>query len=251
MFSNYTLTVKIAIISDVHANLEALEAVLAKIDDEGVGNIICLGDVVGYGGNPNECVNLVRRNTLVTLLGNHDAATTGAMNLYYYRESARNVISETRNMLTPVNYEWLYSLPFTYQMKGAAFYHGAPLIPSSFFYVVKEEEAQAHTRVFPRLAPISFIGHSHMPNVFMVTKRHVKKIHEGILEPSDKVKYIVNVGSVGQPRDKDPRAAFLIWDVDTNEVNNIRVEYNIASAAKHIIDLGFDEGFAKRLYSGT
>lgn len=242
---------KIAIISDVHANLEALEAVLAKIDDEGVDQVICLGDVVGYGANPNECVDLVRRNSLVTLLGNHDAATTGAMNLYYYRESARQVISQTRKLLTQENYEWLYALPYTYQMKGADFYHGAPLTPSSFFYVVKEEEAQAHTRIFSRLAPVSFIGHSHMPNVFRITKRRGKVVDEGILETSEKAKYIVNVGSVGQPRDKDPRAAFAIWETETNEVNNIRLEYNIDSAARRILEIGFDEGFAKRLYSGA
>lgn len=242
---------KIAIISDIHANLEALEAVLAKIDDEGADQVICLGDVVGYGANPNECVTLVRKNCLVTLLGNHDAATTGAMDLYFYRENARQAIVKTRAMLSQENYEWLYTLPYTYQMKGADFFHGAPITPSSFFYIVKAEEAQAHTRVFSKLAPLSFIGHSHMPHVFQVTKRHGKIVDENILEPSAKVKYIVNVGSVGQPRDKDPRAAFALWDTDTNEVQNIRVEYNIEAAARRIITVGFDEGFAKRLFSGS
>ena len=117
--------------------------------------------------------------------------------------------------------------------------------------MVKVDEAKAHSKVFDKLAPITFIGHSHMPNIFKITKRHAKIVDEEFLTPSEKVKYIVNVGSVGQPRDRDPRAAFLIWDTDNNMVKHVRVEYNIKAAAELILKAGFEKAFAQRLFSGT
>lgn len=241
---------RLAIISDVHANLPALEAVLEQIQSMALDRIVCLGDVVGYGAEPDQCASLVREACDFTLLGNHDAATTGAMDEGYYYEAARDVIRWTRQHLSDDNYEWLYGLPFTRMEGDIAFFHSAPIMPSGFFYVVHPSEAQTHTRVFDALKSISFIGHAHLTEIFAITRRKAKKVRASDVAPTNDVKFIVNVGSVGQPRDHDPRACFVVWDSEQRTLDFQRVEYDIDAAARRIVEAGFDEKFAKRLYKG-
>lgn len=242
---------KTAIISDVHSNIEALEAVMARIDQERCDRIVCLGDVVGYGASPDECCNLLRERAVPTLLGNHDAAVTGAMDESYYYQGARHAVQWTRNHLSDENYRWLYSLPYTRVEKDVGFYHSAPVVPSGFFYVVQASEAQAHTQVFDRLRPVSFIGHAHLTLIFGVSERRVFQLEPQDLKPNGEVRYIVNVGSVGQPRDRDPRACYAVWDHDAERLEYVRVAYDIDTAASKIMAAGLDEKFAKRLFIGV
>jgi len=242
---------RIAIISDIHSNLEALKAVLRSIKNQGADRIVCLGDVVGYGADPDECCSLVRENADFTLLGNHDAAVTGAMDEGFYYDSARFVIRWTRNVLSDDNYKWLYSLPYTKIEGEIGFFHGAPIMPSGFFYVVQTQEAQAHCQVFSRLMPINFIGHAHLTHIFQISQKKAKPTTASQVTLAPETKFIVNCGSVGQPRDKDPRACYVLWDSDALTVDFVRVEYDIDTAAKKIVSAGLDEKFAKRLYLGV
>lgn len=242
---------RVAIISDIHANLEALEAVLKEIRSLSPDLIVCLGDVVGYGADPDACCDLVRQHCAFTLLGNHEAAVIGAMDEAYYYEAARHVIEWTRDHLSDDNYRWLYSLPFTRYDGEIGYFHSAPIMPSGFYYVVQEGEAKAHVQVFDRLKSISFIGHAHLTLIYQVTAKKAKRCEAKDVALREDAKYIVNVGSVGQPRDKDPRACFTLWDSEAERVEHIRVEYDIDRAASKIVASGLDEKFARRLHLGV
>lgn len=242
---------RFAIISDIHSNLEALQAVIKRIEQEKVERIVCLGDVIGYGASPNECCEIVRNKVDFCLLGNHDAALTGAMDEGMYYQAARHVLHWTREHITDENYKWLYSLPYTKVEGDLGFFHAAPLMPSGFFYVVHQSEAQTHSSFFDRLKPINFIGHSHLTAIFMLGHKRAKAVDEKQVGIKPDFRFIVNVGSVGQPRDKDPRACFAIWNSDTQTLQYIRVEYDIDTSAGKIISAGLDEKFAKRLFLGV
>ena len=240
-----------AIISDVHANLEALEATLKEIDQQAVDSIVCLGDVVGYGANPDECCSLVREHCDFSLLGNHDAAVTGAMDEAYYYDAARFALRWTRDHISEDNYRWLYGLPYTSVDGEVAYFHSAPIMPSGFFYVVQNNEAQTHVQIYDRLKSINFIGHAHLTTIFSVTAKKAKGSDAKHVALREGTKYIVNVGSVGQPRDRDPRSCFTIWDNEEEKLEHVRAEYDIESAAAKILEAELDEKFAKRLYLGV
>lgn len=242
---------KTAILSDIHANIEALTAVLADVDTHKPDRIGCLGDVIGYGASPEECCELVRSRCDFCLMGNHDAAVTGAMDEAYYYQGARHAIRWTRSKLSDASYKWLYSLPFTHGDELTGYYHSAPIMPSGFFYVVQESEAQTHLQVFSSLRRISFIGHSHLTSVFSLTEKHVKDVDITKIKRTDEIKYIANVGSVGQPRDRDPRACWVMWDDEEFVATYYRVEYDFEKAANKIIAAGLDEKFARRLSLGV
>ncbi len=242
---------KLAIISDVHSNHEALSTALDWIDREGVDEVFCLGDVVGYGADPNRCCDIVRERCRVTLMGNHDAAVVGVMDTDYYYPAAREAIFWTRRQLTAENFRWLYSLPYTHVIETAAFFHSAPIRPSGFFYVVQTKDAQAHTQVYDKLRGWNFIGHSHLTNAYRVGPRKAKDVSGRPLEGTgDDRKFIINVGSTGQPRDRDNRLCFGLFDTEQETFRHVRLEYDIPGAARRIEDAGLDGKFARRLFAG-
>lgn len=243
---------RFAVISDIHANIQALSRVLDRCEKEDVDEIICLGDVVGYGGNPNECCDLLRERCTVVLMGNHDAATVGVMDADYYYESARKVLYWSRSVLTVDNFKWLYSLPYTHQRPelDLGFYHAAPILPSGFYYVVRNEEAEALTRMKSGLYAHNFIGHSHLTTTYEYNGRKVRDV-TGQYEFQKQRKYLINVGSVGQPRDRNPDACFVIFDSDTKALRHVRVSYDVDGAASRIREVGHDEKFARRLKLGV
>ena len=157
---------KIAIISDIHSNIEALTVVQDWLERQGITDVLCLGDIVGYGADPNACCDLIRANGWVTLMGNHAAAVTGRMDTEYYYPAARDAIKWTHDQLSATNFQWLYGLPYTYVLERAGFYHSAPIRPSGFYYVVQTRDAQAHSAIFPQLKDWSFLGHSHLTNQY-------------------------------------------------------------------------------------
>lgn len=240
-----------AIISDVHGNIEALDAVLLDIDRRGIERIFCLGDTVGYGADPNACCERVRARATFTVLGNHDAAVIGAMDEGYYYEAARKAVGWTRDHLSEDNYRWLYGLPYTRAIDGAAFFHAAPLMPSAFFYVVQSSEAQAHTQAFSHMKPYNFVGHAHLTMCFALTDKKARMVEAGNIRPAPDTCYLINVGSVGQPRDRNPKACYVQWDAEAGTVEHVRVPYDIKAAADKIRAAGLDAKFSRRLETGN
>ncbi len=241
---------RIAIISDIHSNVEALTAVLEFCRFNRIHKYICLGDVVGYGPDPNPCCELIRGVASVTLLGNHDAAVIGMMDTEYYYPAARRALIWTREQLSEDNFNWLYGLPYTYSTENLGFYHSAPILPSQFFYVVRNEDAQAHLKVYDRLQEFNLVGHSHLTSQYLLSPRKVKDVSGKPVEYQHDRKWIINVGSVGQPRDRDNRACFGIFDTDEQTFEHVRIDYDIDGTATKILRAGLDEKFAKRLYVG-
>jgi diadenosine tetraphosphatase ApaH/serine/threonine PP2A family protein phosphatase len=241
---------RIAILSDIHSNIEALTAVLDYCRFNRVHRYICLGDIVGYGAEPNKCCDLIREVSTVTLMGNHYAAVVGVMDTEYYYASARQALYWTRKQLTAENFEWLFGLPYTYEYDNLGFYHSAPIMPSGFFYVVRNEDAQAHLKVYDRLKEFNFVGHSHLTTQFLLGPKRVKDASDKAVSAQPDKKWIINVGSVGQPRDRDNRACFGIFDTDEQTFEHIRLDYDIDASASRIVRSGLDEKFAKRLYVG-
>ncbi len=241
---------RIALISDIHSNMEALTAAFDYIEENQIEKTICLGDMVGYGAEPNECCELIRAKADIALLGNHDAAVIGVMDTDYYYDAARDALFWTRRMLSKENFEWLYSLPYTYRTGNLGFFHSAPILPSGFYYVVSTSDAEKHISVYKRLDEFNFCGHSHLTNSYMLSPVTAEDCSDQPIAHTAGHKWIINVGSVGQPRDRDNRACLGVFDSETQTFEHIRLEYDIESAADKILTSGLDQKFAKRLYSG-
>lgn len=242
---------RIGIFSDVHANLEALTAVRAAMDRLGCDRLICLGDVVGYGASANECCELIREMAEVTLLGNHDAAVAGRMDYSYYYEAARHALDWTREILAPENLAWLEGLPYVHRIEEVGFSHGSPLDPEAYEYIFAEHQARALLPVVDELAPITFIGHSHLCKAFALGDGEVHDVvaQRFVVRPG--YRYVCSVGSVGQPRDHDNRSCFVTYDTDKRLVQYHRVEYDIAASAQKILDAKLAPSFGRRLFLGV
>jgi len=233
-----------AIISDIHGNLEALNRVLEYLQEKGITGIYCLGDVVGYGPNPNECVELVKDNCKVVLMGNHDYAAIGLANIEYFNEYAKISTYWTQDILSEENLKYLKSLPFTFTNDRYHLVHASPKNPSSWDYVLSVNDAKQQIREFDQ--NICFIGHSHVPVIFSDSDYYRKK---NFLFTKDQ-KYLVNVGSIGQPRDGDPRTCFVLYDDEQNSVEYVRLDYEIQKSYNKIINVGLPVFLAERLLKG-
>lgn len=239
-----------AIITDIHANLTALRAVLARGDELGVDRWVCLGDTVGYAAQPNECCDLVRERASFSLLGNHDAAVAGKMNYEYYYEAAREALDWTAKNLNASNLAWLRSLPYSVREGWVEYCHGSPLAPEQYEYIFLVEHAEELLPYTRDLADVTFIGHSHLSRAYALDATSVRNVlaQKVVMEPG--VKYIVSIGSVGQPRDGDARACFGVFDDETRTLTYERVEYEIDPTARLILKAGLSDHFARRLYAG-
>ncbi|MEX2117900.1 MAG: metallophosphoesterase family protein [Bacteroidota bacterium] len=232
---------KFAIISDIHANLEALSKALEAIEKEAVDKVLCLGDVVGYGANPNECVELVRERCSVVLLGNHDLAAVDLSVAESFTENARVAAHWTSQELTPANKDFLKGLPYTAVVEGALLVHSSPYEPEEWHYIISEYDARG---VFPHFnEPICFIGHSHVAGIFAETSSN-QNVRRG-------ERFIVNVGSIGQPRDRNPDLSFGIFDSSRWEYRNVRWAYDAEGAARQIQEAGLPLALAERILRGV
>jgi putative phosphoesterase len=225
--------VRIGIISDIHANLEALEVVLRRLESEKVERVYCLGDVVGYGASPNECVEKVRSLCHATVIGNHDDALVGRTSARYFNSYARAALDWTVRVITGENLAFLKSLPLTQVEDGLLLVHATPKDPSAWNYILHPEDSVAHFEVLPPKT-VAFIGHSHIPVRF----------------DDGKGRSIVNVGSVGQPRDRDPRACCIVYDTVSGTLQWLREVYPIQEAARKIRAVNLPEFLAARLFIG-
>jgi predicted phosphodiesterase len=244
---------RIGIFSDIHANYEALSAVLESFKKESIDEYHCLGDVVGYGGSPNECADIVREVARNTILGNHDAAVAGRMDYSYYYEAARHALDVHAEILTPANIAWLKGLPYNVRLDGVdvELCHGSPVRLEEFDYIFAPEQARECLPMFEDMAQLTLIGHSHLCKVFALTRTDAYELPAADVTLEKDKKYIVSVGSVGQPRDYDNRASFVVFDSETRRLEFKRIEYDIESAASKVLDAKLERNFAHRLYIGV
>jgi diadenosine tetraphosphatase ApaH/serine/threonine PP2A family protein phosphatase len=244
---------RLGIFSDIHANLEALQAVLAAYATERIDRFLCAGDVVGYGASPNECVEIVRETTTEVVLGNHDAAVSGIMDYSYYYDAARRVLDLHANSLTPDGLSWLSNLPYSrrYPDLGIKLCHGSPIEEREFDYIFAPEQAFSLLPFYHMLDQITFIGHSHLCRVFALTPGTVEEIAAKQFYVDRERKFVISVGSIGQPRDYDNRASYTVFDTDSRMFQFKRVEYDIEAAANRIFTAGLERNFGNRLFIGV
>jgi diadenosine tetraphosphatase ApaH/serine/threonine PP2A family protein phosphatase len=238
------------IFSDVHSNLEALRAVLADAKTRGFDSIICLGDIVGYGADPNGCVEMIASSASTSsCLGNHDAAVVDPKEREFLNPVAQAGVGYSADTLTAENLEFLKSLPLVIENNSSFIAsHSSPCKPENWTYILEPIEALDAFHVMTHA--VAFIGHTHFPAVHN-SSGSVKPILAGErvkILPGHK--YIINVGSVGQPRDADPRAAYLIFDDEEMVAEIFRVEYDIDRATRKIIDAGLPPMLADRIRRG-
>lgn len=244
---------RIGIFSDVHANIEALTSVVEALKRERLDVQYCLGDVVGYGASPNECADLVRRVAKLTILGNHDAAVAGRMDYSYYYEAARRALDLHSSLLSSENLAWLRSLPYKHDIEGTdvQLCHGSPVRIEEFDYIFAPEQARLCLPYFNELPGLTLIGHSHLCKVFEMTEDDVEELPAKKFTLRSDRKYIVSVGSTGQPRDYDNRASYVLYDTATRVFEFKRVEYDIEGAAQKIFSAQLERNFAHRLFIGV
>ena len=242
---------RIAIISDIHSNIEALTEVMKVIETSNVDRIVSLGDIVGYGASPNPCCDIVRANAEVTLLGNHDAAVAGRMDYSFYYDAARHALDWSASQVSEENRQWLRSLPYTYRIGEVGFSHGSPIEPKAYEYIFALEQARELTPYLSDLPEVTFIGHSHLCKAFAMGNGEVNDVVAQKFGIRRGYKYIISVGSVGQPRDYDNRSCFVIYDTNARTVEYMRVEYDIEASAQKIFDAELALNFGKRLYLGV
>lgn len=241
----------LAILSDIHSNLDALEAVTSDLDSAGVDNVVCLGDVVGYAAYPDECINRVRERGWPTVLGNHDDALDDSWAKEQMNDVANAGIRHAEKQVSADNRAWLESLPMKLGRTHEVFTHASLDTREEWAYLVDAGSALRHFR--EQHGPLCFVGHTHRPMVI-----HLKHKSELQVAPPapDKIplarsgKTAVNVGSVGQPRDGDPRACYVLYYPGTHHVEFRRVTYDVKAAQKAIRKAGLPSFAAKRLAQG-
>src|SRR4051812_4841785 len=239
-----------AILTDIHANLEALTACFSAAEAHRVDRYVCLGDTVGYGADPNAACDLVRTRCQFAVLGNHDAAVAGRMDYSYYYAAAREVLDWTALQLTPQNMQWLRELPYQ-QIEGeVTFGHASPRDPQAFEYVFALEQAEDMVVRRERRAQLPFIGLSHLRRASQLGSP-VKDVFAARVRVAPARRYLISIGSCGQPRDYDPRACYGIWDDRTGTVEFHRVRYDAEKTARKILEAGLSPHFARRLLHGV
>jgi len=231
----------IAVISDIHGNLPALEEVLKTTVEMKVDVRYCLGDTVGYGPFPNECVDLAREHCAVILKGNHDSGLVEETPLDDFNQYGLSSIQWSRTVMTKENMDFLRGLPLIAEQNDITLAHSSPRNPEGWTYLLTMRAAQEN---FPSFSTkVCFIGHTHVP-VVIGEDGTLNKFTPG-------ARHIINVGSVGQPRDGNPKAAFGVYDTVSGEYELVRVPYSIQRTARAIREVGLPEFLAQRLFQGV
>lgn len=239
---------KTAVFGDIHSNIEALDAVLADMKSRNVTRFLCTGDVVGYGANPSACIQRLKEIGALTVRGNHD--------VYCTRQITDNINTTaqlsavwTGNQLTPADYLWLCELPSQQQQNNISITHSTFKPGAGWIYILEEDQATESFPVQP--TPLAFYGHTHRPVIFVQSRNGtVQKRRFGKIHIKNDCRYFINPGSVGQPRDGDPRAAYALYDPSGQTVTLRRVEYDIENAAEKILEAGLPAHNAERLRAG-
>ena len=240
---------RVAVISDIHGNLHALETVLAAIDDERPDALWCLGDLVGYGPRPNECTARVAERANVCLVGNHDLGVIGRISLDEFSHDAAAAAEWTQSVLGEPQLAYLKSLDSTAEVEGAELYHASPRDPVWDYILTADGAIDALRRT---TAPLVLVGHSH---VALGVGLEDGRLDGGLAPAGTEVdlstgRWLINPGSVGQPRDGDPRAAYLMVDFERMFAGFRRVEYPVEQTQAEIRELGLPATLAERLAHG-
>jgi predicted phosphodiesterase len=241
--------VLVAVISDIHSNLAALEAVLEALDGQPVDEIWCLGDLVGYGPQPDECVGLVRSRAAVCLAGNHDLVVSGEISASVFSHDAGAAAAWTRATITPETQAVLDRLEPSGVRQGVELYHASIRDPV-WEYVIDDRTAMSCIEL--QNSKLALIGHSHVALVYGYRGEHflAGTAPAGTVLELNDGPYLLNPGSVGQPRDGDPRAAFMLLDTDAGQATWMRVEYDIDRTRQAIEQAGLPPRLGSRLYEG-
>lgn len=239
-------------ISDIHSNRQALEAVLAQVDATGVDQIWCLGDLVGYGAEPDACTTLIRERSSVCLVGNHDLAVLGALDISTFSEAASTAVEWTRENVSEETLEFLSTLDPAASQSGVGLFHASPRDPI-WEYVLSADQAEASFEA--QAERVGLIGHSHIALFFVRPPGsrgypQVAQAADGVELKVAEGDWLLNPGSVGQPRDGDPRAAWLELDTEAWVARYHRVGYDIEGAAAAIVAAGLPDLLAERLEVG-
>jgi predicted phosphodiesterase len=238
---------RIALFGDIHANLEALEAVLKDASEHGVSEYVCMGDIVGYNADPSACLEIVRAMNCPTVKGNHDEDASGSHSLDSMNPVAAAALEWTRQQLTDEQRQWLARLRMVRQVSDFTVVHSTLDQPAHWNYVTNRFDAMSNFSY--QFTQICFHGHTHVPRVYMKTDK-VQEIFTDSVVIEDGAKYFINVGSVGQPRDGDWRACYVLFDLEHQMVVFRRVEYDIAETQRKILAAGLPPMLAERIQEG-
>lgn len=242
---------KYGVLGDIHSNLSALESVLERFEAEGVDRILSVGDIVGYGAQPKECIRLVRSIGATVVKGNHDAACVGELELRYFNAHARAAVEWTTAVLDEEELRWLAGLPLTVDLEDCCVGHGTYHRPELFDYIQSTSDADPSLDAMWK--PICFVGHTHVPVTLLRLEEdpaHTAYTLDTEIDLSEVRRAVINVGSVGQPRDEDARAAYCIYDPGERRAWIRRVEYDVEREAELIRSAGLPRILADRLYLG-
>lgn len=238
------------IFSDVHSNTEALEAVIAAYKKESIDIYLCVGDIVGYASEPNKCAEAVKALVCFTVSGNHDWASVGLLSLAYFNYYAKKAISWTKDKLKEEAFSFLASLKLLYRNADLTMVHGTLSNPGEFDYMADSEIARETFGLME--TNVCFVGHTHVPGAFVrKNNRQITYLKETRFKIAQDNKYIIDVGSVGQPRDGDPRSVYCIYDTDKEEICLKRVAYDTRVARNKIIAAGLPSFLGNRLLVGN
>jgi len=251
---------RVAIVSDIHSNLEALQKAFEIIDEKKIDEVVCLGDLVGYGANPNECIDITKKRASCVLLGNHDQAAFDLSQTEHFNRHARTAAYWTNQILTQENLEYLKALPLQHVIDDLTFVHASPKNPDQWDYIFSAHEAKINFESFQ--TRICFVGHTHIPGIFPEDLKMQKSKVTRLTTPNGSIaplgrrqlveenRYIINVGSVGQPRDGNWKLSLGIFDTSAWAYEVIRSEYDVQAASEKIVAADLPRFLADRLLVG-
>jgi predicted phosphodiesterase len=243
---------KYGVLGDIHSNLSALRAVLACMDEAGVDTLISVGDVVGYGAAPSECIALLRERGAVVVKGNHDAACVDELDVRTFNPYARAAVAWTRSMLSAEERRWLKGLPLVATLEHCQVAHGTLHRPELFDYILSLSDADPSLDEMTR--PVCFVGHSHIPLTvmrFADDPARTAYTCDTEVDLSETVKALINVGSVGQPRDEVPLTAYVVFDAERRHSSLLRIPYDIEAEVARIAQAGLPRVLGERLRIGV
>lgn len=236
------------VISDIHGNIQAFDAVVRSLPEAHGRRILCAGDTVGYGADPAGCVALMASIGAENVMGNHDAAVVERTDTSFFNEYAKEAVVWTAGNIGQRERDYLSGLPYVREFPELSLVHGTLHSPEEFIYMMTGADAM-HTFEVLRTS-VCFVGHSHMPGVYVLRNGELFESWNKKFTLEKGARYIVNAGSVGQPRDGDPRACYCVYDTDKREIEFRRVEYDVNSAHRAIIEAGLPRILAERLLEG-
>ena len=236
---------KYAVLADIHSNLEALNAAADYLANANIIQCLILGDMVGYAANPNECLDVISKLPAKIVIGNHDAAAIDLRQGEGFTESAYEAIRWTNNCLEPRWHDFLGRLPFIHITSNYTMAHAAVASPEVFDYLYCFDDALPSFRRME--TPLGWIGHTHVPQIFMAKGKNGAYLNEGKYVLDRGETYLINPGSVGQPRDRDTRLSFAVFDEEAYSLQIIRLSYDSLKTAQKIREAGLPESLADRL----